>query len=132
MCGHYLLQDGTTMAVMLFNGSYELKASNPNGFLADDSNAYGAIFIDVNGKKPPNRLGKDQYPIGLGAYHNNAYDKPVTPYPSLLWSGDNVPVLCVTNNGNMCNPDDGKSPTAYVLKNKKIINYKAMGYPTTP
>lgn len=45
-CG-YLMQDGTTFAF----------DADPSGF---------GIDVDVNGRKPPNRMGKDTFPLMLG------------------------------------------------------------------
>lgn len=101
---HYLLSDGTTMNI-----------------ISDSGKKSGLVMFDVNGQKPPNRIGKDTFPIGIGAYNNARYTT-VHPY----FNEDDG-----TNNGNcniisdgVCNPDvctkESCSPTAYVLKYSKL------------
>jgi len=90
--------------------------------MPDNYKESGFIFIDTNGKKGPNRIGKDQFPIGIGAYNNPVYAEKVHPYYA---EDENVNKgLCNVRNNNMCNPDEctqeNCSPTAYVLKNKKL------------
>jgi prepilin-type N-terminal cleavage/methylation domain-containing protein len=101
---HYLLSDGVTMNV-----------------LSDSGKKSGLIIIDVNGPKPPNRMGKDTFPIGIGAYNNNKY-RTVHPYFNED-NGTNNGNCNIINNGD-CNPDvctkDSCSPTAYVLKYSKL------------
>lgn len=104
----YLFAGGATMTVVL----------------PDSSMRSGFLFIDVNGKKPPNRVGKDTFPIGLGSYNNPKY-KDVNPY----FNEDNnsyAGILCNITNGTACTPDDGKSPTAYVLMHNKLPDLKAI------
>ncbi len=102
---HYLLSDGTTMMI----------------HMPDTYNRSGFMFIDINGKKAPNRVGKDIFPISIGAYNNPKYTT-VNPYyaeDSSATSG-----LCLTRNNGVCDPDvctqTSCSPTAYVLKNGKL------------
>ncbi len=92
-------------------------------FQMPDNNAKsGFMFFDTNGKKGPNRIGKDQFPIGIGAYNNPKYEDKVHPY----YSEDSSPTygLCAVRNNGVCDPDvctrTSCSPTAYVLKNNKL------------
>lgn len=100
MC-HYLFNDGTTMLVEL-----------------DDYKKDLLIFVDINGKKSPNRVGADIFPMGIGSF--NSKSKTLNPY----YVEDNCNFgaygLCHYRNGNECSPDDGKSPTAYVLAHNKL------------
>ena len=100
----YLFKDGTTMMVSLDD--------NKNNFF---------VFIDTNGKKKPNRVGIDVFPIGIGSHNNKI--KTVNPY----YVEDNTTIgqgLCYYRNNSVCNPDactkTSCSPTAYVLKNGKL------------
>lgn len=96
------------------------------------------VVIDTNGVKPPNRHGKDIFvanfgtgPLGYPSFN---------PYGIVNYWGDhnggNLYGLCTEGSfpaaKKNCNPDDGHSPTAYVLKNGKLPDLKAMGYPTSP
>jgi len=115
MCD-YLLADGTILSV-LFPDNWE-------------GVTYGMIYIDINGKKGPNRVGKDQFPMGVGADRNDAFNKYISPFTSSengIGGG-----MCVTCLDHPCNADDGYSPTAYLLTHDKLPDLKAMGYPTTP
>ena len=115
----YLLNDGTTFAVDI----------NPTNF---------DIMVDVNGKKLPNRVGQDIFPLLIGADANFVYagvtsgnsnkNKDVIFYP--LGSNYNAfRGLCLFSSISRggCNPlntdptkDNGASPTAYVLMTKKL------------
>ena len=113
----YLLNDGTTFAVDI----------NPTNF---------DIMVDVNGKKLPNRVGQDIFPLLIGADANFVYagvtsgnsnkNKDVIFYP--LGSDYNAfRGLCRYYYSGGCNPlntdptkDNGASPTAYVLMTKKL------------
>jgi len=99
---HYLFKDGTTMMVHFDNHYHDM-----------------VIFIDVNGKAKPNRVGKDIFPIGIGS--NGSKSKTINPY----YVEDDMMTpyglgLCNYRNGNECSPNDGKSPTAYVLTHDKL------------
>ncbi len=102
---HYLLTDGTTMTV----------------HIPDTYKKSGIMFIDINGKKAPNRVGKDVFPIGIGAYNNPKYTT-VHPY----YAEDNATTygLCPIRGNGVCDPDictqTSCSPTAYVLKHGKL------------
>ena len=115
----YLLNDGTTFAVDV----------NPTNF---------DIMVDVNGKKLPNRVGQDIFPLLIGAdanfvnagvtSGNSNKNKDVIFYP--LGSNYNAfRGLCLFSSISRggCNPlntdptkDNGASPTAYVLMTKKL------------
>ena len=111
----FLLNDGTTFAVDV----------NPTNF---------DIMVDVNGKKLPNRVGQDIFPLLVGSNANfnysnkHNYDNPndIIFYP--LGSNYNAfDGLCMLARGSQCNPlntnpnkDSGASPTAYVLMTKKL------------
>ena len=115
----YLLNDGTTFAVDI----------NPTNF---------DIMVDVNGKKLPNRVGQDIFPLLIGAdanfvnagvtSGNSNKNKDVIFYP--LGSDYNAfRGLCLFSSISRggCNPlntdptkDNGASPTAYVLMTKKL------------
>ena len=115
----YLLNDGTTFAVDI----------NPTNF---------DIMVDVNGKKLPNRVGQDIFPLLIGAdanfvnagvtSGNSNKNKDVIFYP--LGSNYNAfRGLCLFSSISRggCNPlntdptkDNGASPTAYVLMTKKL------------
>ena len=90
--------------------------------MPDNYRDSGTIFIDTNGVKGPNRIGKDQFPIGIGAHHNSKYEDKVHPYYAEDSSGGEG--LCLIRNNNECNPDicarENCSPTAYVLKYNKF------------
>jgi len=92
--------------------------------MPDGQRKSGFIFFDTNGGKGPNRIGKDQFPIGIGAYNNPEYEGKVHPF----YNEDDSPSydkgLCSIRNNNNCSPDTctqtNCSPTAYVLKHKKL------------
>lgn len=97
---HYLFKNGVTMTVQL-----------------DDYKDSMFTFIDINGKSKPNRVGVDVFPIGIGS-HGSRY-KTVNPY--YVEDSDSSGLgLCYYRNGNECSPDDGRSPTAYVLTHDKL------------
>lgn len=119
----YLLADGTTMTVHI----------NNNGCGGSH------IMFDINGKKKPNRIGQDQFPIGLAkGWPNwstlNQQIADTSPYFSTCsnnknWSDVGQFVgLCSVGWNNDCSPDDISSPTAYVLKNNKLPKPKDFGY----
>lgn len=105
-----LLADGTTIAMTVEN--YRQCVN---------------IWIDVNGPKKPNRVGIDVFPMSFGASYNDKY-KGVTPYYCEDSSANDDGGLCSTRNGNMCSPDDGRSPTAYALTHNKLFELKKLGY----
>jgi len=99
---HFLLADGTTFSLS-FN---------------DWGNKYGMITVDVNGKKPPNRVGKDTFYMGLTG-------KGLTPY-FIYENGGYEGGQCNSAYTSSCNPSDGYSPTAYVLTHDKLPDTKAL------
>ncbi len=92
--------------------------------MPDTKKKSGFVFVDTNGKKGPNRVGKDQFPIGIGAFENPKYENKVHPFYNEDDNSYSFNGLCRVTNNNECNPDvctqDSCSPTAYVLKNKKL------------
>ncbi len=102
---HYLLADGTIMVAFL---PYSRKQS-------------GEIWIDINGPKKPNRVGKDVFQIGLGAYENPKY---TTVHPYYAADITDSYGLCLIRENRVCDPDvctqTSCSPTAYVLKHGKL------------
>ena len=86
--------------------------------MPDNKRQSGFIFFDTNGKKGPNRIGKDQFPIGIGAYNNSEYEGIVHPF----YNEDSSDTcgLCTVINNTKCSADNASSPTAYVLKHKKL------------
>lgn len=76
----FVLNDGATAALVWF------AESNPGHIEA--TGVYGQIFVDVNGKNPPNVLGRDAFSfvftkegvkpngiVNLGGYGSSRYDK---------------------------------------------------------
>jgi len=106
----YLLSDGTTMTA----------------HFPDTLKNSGYLFFDVNGAKPPNRVGKDIFPIGIGS--NNDTIKTVNPYYVQDDSNGDYG-MCYYRNNIQCSADDGKSPTAYVLTHDALPDLVKMGYP---
>lgn len=161
----YLLKDGSVLFVQFPDNEYQ--------------SAFG--FIDVNGKKGPNRVGKDIFELGWGAQGNSnmQYQRGLHPYfaedqwvsadkgspdengeikpcnggyykkdsPEYIngcginWNdGGRQPIgngkfrsyyvgLCRVSCTNCECEADEHSPTAFVLKNKKLPNLKNIGYP---
>ena len=108
--GAFLLQDGTIFSMDV------------------DSNSF-MITVDVNGKKPPNRVGKDTFPYLIGAIAG----KDVSYFASYTnFAVTNTVGLCGLFN-NTCEPNNydptasnGASPTAYVILNGKLPDFKAL------
>lgn len=105
----YLLQDGTTFSIDV----------NPHEFI---------ITVDVNGEKPPNRVGKDTFSFDIG-YKTG---KDIYFYPDRTnYSATNTAGLCGI--WSVCDPDNtnptvgnGASPTAYTLLNGKIPDFQQL------
>lgn len=102
----YALSDGQTMAI------------DPNA-------ASFTIIVDVNGKKLPNRVGKDTFHFIIGTKN-----KPDIIYYPTYYLG-NFKGLC--RYGTTCNSDNtdptkfnGASPTAYVISHQKLPDFKAL------
>lgn len=111
----YLLKDGTTLSV--------------------DSDIVGAIItVDVNGKKKPNRVGKDVFQLTVGGLSGkDVFYGPFHPFANSV----NVEGLCpwetyVCNTTNV-NPTvgNGANPTEYVILNKELPDYKALSQTVT-
>lgn len=114
--GYYLLKDGTTLS---------LQFPDWNG-----KSAFG--YFDVNGKKGPNKIGVDVYPVGWGIHFENdaqreaneriygSYATGINPF----YVEDNVGAkgLCIVRNGNECTSDIKNNPLAYLLKHNKVPN----------
>lgn len=103
----YLMVDGTIFSV----------APDTSGFW---------ILVDVNGKKPPNRIGKDTFHMTIG-YEGNDIN-----YNALHKTSDGICGHGMKNKIK-CDPDntnptigEGASPTAYVLLNFKLPDFKAL------
>jgi len=108
MC-RYVLLDGTAFAVLV----------SPSGF---------DIHVDVNGISPPNRMGKDTFPITIGNFRG----KDIYYYPSDSTQETNTEGLCALSASN-CNPDNynptvdnGASITTYVLSHQKFPDFKEL------
>jgi len=83
------------------------------------------IVFDINGPKRPNRVGRDQFPMTLYSDNHKGFD----PYYWPTYGGGYG--VC-NESAEECNPDDGHSPMAYVLKYDKLPDLKKMGYSTSP
>jgi len=106
---YFLLQDGTTV---ILTGVHHL---------------YYFIF-DINGIKKPNRIGKDIFIASIWTPQHQTF----SPYAENGYGSGNAYGVCGENATNLCNPDDGYSPTAYVLKHDKLPDFKKMGLPVLP
>lgn len=111
----------------------------------DNQKQSGFGTIDINGKKAPNRIGKDIFPVGWGAAGNPNHwaHKGFNPFWTedgyatvnddnsvINYNFDGVQIgpkyrgLCRISCPNCeCYADDS-SPTYYVLKNKKLPDIK--------
>ncbi len=112
----YLLQDGTTFSMDV----------DPAGFV---------ITVDVNGKKQPNRVGKDTFKIRIGDFTNASIvcsPKDICYNKSTIGSYNNAVGLCGNESPcqDMHNVDPtikgGAAITSYVLLNHKIPDFKAL------
>jgi len=104
--GAFLLEDGSTFSI-------------------DVDSAGFAILADVNGKKGPNRIGKDIFFFTVGEYAGS--DIYYYPY----WWNNSDGLCSVTSNPPNCDANNidpsvgsGASPTAYVVLNQKIPNFE--------
>ena len=109
MGSYFLLTDGTTL---ILTGAHHLYF----------------FIIDINGPKKPNRIGKDIFIASIWTPNHKTF----SPYSMNGYGSASAYGVCGDTATNICNPDDGKSPTAYVLKYDKLPNFKSMGYPNTP
>ncbi len=113
----YLLQDGTTFSMDI----------DPAGF---------DITVDVNGKKPPNRMGKDTFKLRIGDYNSTlpvvCSPKDICYNRSRISSSNNGIGLCGDESlcQDMHNVDPtikgGAAVTSYVILNHKIPDFKAL------
>lgn len=107
MC--YLLKDGMTFSI----------DSDVDGF---------GIMADVNGKKPPNRVGKDVFPFAVG----KTSAKDVQYVARTSTPGENARGLCGTNFAscdlNNVDPSagNGACPTGYAILKKTLPDYAAL------
>lgn len=103
----YLMLDGTVFSV----------APDTRGFW---------IVVDVNGKKPPNRIGKDTFHMTIG------YDGNDLNYNALHKTNDGICGHSIKNqikcDSNNINPTigEGASPTSYALLNQKLPDFKLL------
>jgi len=106
--GAFLLNDGTTFSMDV----------DTNGF---------AILADVNGKKPPNRIGKDIFFLTIGKI------KGKDIYYFTQWSNNATGLCTMEASATSCDPNNvdptvgtGASPTAYVILNNKLPDFKKL------
>lgn len=108
--GIFMLQDGMIV-------SFDM---SPDGFV---------LYVDVNGKKPPNRIGKDTFPFTIGflsgkdIYYNDYYAGSASHNGAGLCAG------AYTN----CDPGNvdptigsGANPTSYVLLSGKLPDFATL------
>lgn len=107
---YYLLADGTTF-----------------GIYTDAGTTYYEFFVDVNGKKGPNRIGKDTYRMRVGSPSGTSKE---ISYCKNTGSGASGNATGLCSCASTCNPNNidptqnnGAMPTTYVLLNKKIPDY---------
>lgn len=117
---YYQLNDGSVLTV----------------FDQGNQGSFVDFVLDINGNKKPNRVGKDIFHFfsgdgGWGGVNQLPAQKKVL-YPYFGSPYGDVPTdVCIATR-EVCNPDDGRSPAAYVLKNNKLPDLKALGYSTNP
>lgn len=106
---------GTCRYVLLNGATFSVKV-NKTGF---------DLQIDTNGIKPPNRMGKDIFPISIG----NVGGKDIYYYPSSSQVDTNTLGLCSLPDSN-CDPNNydpkvsnGASITTYMILNKKLPDF---------
>jgi hypothetical protein len=105
----YIFLDGTIFSI----------ASDEEGFW---------IVADMNGKKPPNRIGKDTFHFTIGYGNRN----DVNPYArdktldGICGHGyREVTISCDPNNANPT-IGNGASPTAYVIIKNELPDFKSL------
>lgn len=107
MC--YLLKDGMTFSI----------DSDPDGF---------GIMADINGKKPPNRVGKDVFPFVIGKKSGkDVYYLTHDGIPSENGRGlcSTYAASCDLNNVDPTT-SNGACPTGYVILRKALPDYTAL------
>lgn len=114
MGGLFLMNNGTIFA---------LRAEFPSAI---------EVWVDVNGKKPPNRIGKDFYRLvigKIGTQKNNDINYSFVSGDSSL-PADSAYGLCGC--WGPCNPNEtnptgnAAMPTSYVILNQKLPDFKAL------
>lgn len=105
----YLLLNGMAFSVLTDNDGYW-------------------IVVDVNGKKPPNRIGKDTFHLCVG-YDT---DNDITFYPKVN-TNDGLCGFMEPNRETKCNPNNidprlsgGASPLPYVIANQKLPDFVSL------
>lgn len=86
------------------------------------------LFLDVNGKKMPNRMGKDVFRMLLGCTPNSYMRNNDINYCALLGNSDGGLCDCYgTCDPNSTNPTGrGAMPTSYVILNQKWPDFKTL------
>lgn len=102
----YLLLNGTILSVLTEKDGYW-------------------IVVDINGKKPPNRIGKDTFHLCIG-YDT---DNDISYYPKVN-TNDGLCGFLDPNRETSCNPininsrvSDGASPLTYAIINQKLPDF---------
>ncbi len=93
---------------------------------ADD---YGFwILVDVNGHKPPNRIGKDTFHMTLGYNTGNDINFYAREKTEDGICGHGSGEKIVKCDPTSVNPivGNGASPTAYIMLNKKLPNFETL------
>lgn len=114
--GVFVMQDGITFSIDYTNAS----GVNP---------ALIMFYVDANGKKKPNRVGKDVFQILAGGSlskrdirYGSYYESSVTNVRGLCASGS-VANNCETDNVNPT-IGGGANPTMYVIMHQKFPDYR--------
>lgn len=112
------LSTGTCRYVFL-NGMTMSVDVDPAGF---------NIQVDVNGKRPPNRMGKDTFPFIIG----NIPGQDIYYYPYYSQPQTNTEGLCMLPASN-CDPNNydptvknGASITTYMILNHKLPDFERL------
>ena len=110
--GAFLLQDGITFSI-------DYTSTNP---------ALIIFYVDANGKKKPNRVGKDVFQILAGGVYSKSDVRYGAYHP--FSSNVNVKGLCV-HQLPLCETDNvnptvgnGANPTMYVIMHQKLPDFK--------
>lgn len=117
------------------NSVYLLKDGMTLSFDAGTTSA--AIYVDVNGKKSPNRVGKDVFQFSIGGFHGkDIYYGALFPFSSSV----NTEGLCAWGLGGTTNCDtdnvdptvgNGANPTEYVILHRELPDYGALSQTVT-
>lgn len=90
-----------------------------------DANGFW-LLVDVNGKKLPNRIGKDTFHFTIGYTSTDInYNAREKTSDGICGHGENGTIKC---DPNIIDPSNvlGASPTAFVIQNKRLPDYKAL------